>query len=49
MDLFRESAAGQIIRYITRNRVLLYPEEKEGFHFAPLVCISQEFESSEAR
>lgn len=28
---FRETAAGQLIRFITRNRVLQYPEEKPDF------------------
>jgi DHA1 family multidrug resistance protein-like MFS transporter len=37
MDLLRESAAGQILRYVTGNRVLLYPEEKGDFQWAPLV------------
>ena len=36
MDLFREAAVGQVIRYITKNRVLQYPEEKPDFHWAPL-------------
>lgn len=30
-DMIRDAPIGQIIRYITRNRVLQYPEEKEGF------------------
>jgi MFS transporter, DHA1 family, multidrug resistance protein len=37
MDLLRESAVGQIARYITKNKVLLYPEEREGYHWLPLV------------
>jgi DHA1 family multidrug resistance protein-like MFS transporter len=37
MDLFRETAVGQLIRFVTRNKVLLYAEEKEGFRWAPLV------------
>ncbi|KAK5131031.1 hypothetical protein LTR08_001381 [Meristemomyces frigidus] len=36
MDLFRESAVGQIIRYITKHRVLQYAEEKVDFSWAPL-------------
>ncbi|KUJ08119.1 major facilitator superfamily transporter [Mollisia scopiformis] len=39
MDLLRESAVGQILRYVTKNKVLLYPEEKEGFHWAPLEAL----------
>ncbi|KAK4545422.1 hypothetical protein LTR36_002772 [Oleoguttula mirabilis] len=39
MDIFRDSAVGQIVRYITKNRVLLYPEEKTGFSWAPLDLI----------
>ncbi|KAJ2974818.1 hypothetical protein NQ176_g5856 [Zarea fungicola] len=30
-DIFRDSAVGQIIRYVTKNRYLQYPEEKSGF------------------
>ena len=37
MELFRESAVGQLIRYATKNKYLLYPEEREDFHWAPLV------------
>ena len=37
MDTLRESAVGQIIRYVTKNKYLVYPEEQEGFHWAPLV------------
>lgn len=38
MDMFRETAAGQLIRFVTRNKLLQYPEEKDGFSWAPLVC-----------
>lgn len=31
MDLIRDAPIGQIIRYVTRNRVLLYPEERADF------------------
>ncbi|KAE8452245.1 hypothetical protein EG329_000944 [Mollisiaceae sp. DMI_Dod_QoI] len=44
MDLLRESAVGQILRYVTKNKVLLYPEEKEGFHWAPLEALLAEEE-----
>ena len=30
-DILREAPLGQLIRLITRNKVLLYPEEKPGF------------------
>ena len=30
-DLFRETPLGQVIRWVTRNKVLLYPEERPGF------------------
>lgn len=30
-ELIREAALGQIIRYASRNRLLKYPEEEEGF------------------
>ncbi|KAK3114783.1 hypothetical protein LTR53_006560 [Teratosphaeriaceae sp. CCFEE 6253] len=36
MDVIRESAVGQVIRYLTNNKVLLYPEEKPDFSWAPL-------------
>lgn len=32
-DLFRETAAGQIIRFISRRKLLRYPEEFPGFQF----------------
>jgi len=31
MDILRESPLGQLLRAITGNRILLYPEEKPGF------------------
>ncbi|EXJ61877.1 hypothetical protein A1O7_02307 [Cladophialophora yegresii CBS 114405] len=31
MDIIRDAPAGQFLRWITKNRILLYPEEKEGF------------------
>ncbi|RFU75806.1 mfs general substrate transporter [Trichoderma arundinaceum] len=31
LDLIREAPLGQALRLITRNRILQYPEEKEGF------------------
>lgn len=30
-ELIREAALGQIIRFVSRNRLLKYPEEVEGF------------------
>jgi hypothetical protein len=30
-DIFRDSPLGQIIRLVTRNKVLQYPEEKDSF------------------
>ncbi|KAL9098518.1 MAG: hypothetical protein Q9163_005835 [Psora crenata] len=30
-DLIREAALGQVLRFITRNKILQYPEEKPGF------------------
>ncbi|KAL8809569.1 MAG: hypothetical protein Q9223_007907 [Gallowayella weberi] len=30
-DIIRDAPIGQIIRFVTRNRVLQYPEEKPGF------------------
>ncbi|MCJ1246194.1 hypothetical protein MMC30_003399 [Trapelia coarctata] len=31
MDLIREAPLGQLLRYLTNNRVLLYPEERPDF------------------
>lgn len=31
-DLLRDAPIGQLVRWVTRNRVLQYPEEKPGFH-----------------
>ena len=31
MDLVREAPVGQLIRYLTGNRVFLYPEEQPGY------------------
>ncbi|CZT48790.1 related to FLR1-Putative H+ antiporter regulated by yAP-1 and involved in multidrug resistance [Rhynchosporium secalis] len=42
MDLFRESAIGQIIRYATKNKYLLYPEEKVDFRWEPLDALLSE-------
>ncbi|TKA78244.1 hypothetical protein B0A55_04789 [Friedmanniomyces simplex] len=36
MDAFRDSAVGQIIRWVAGDKVLLYPEEKTDFTWAPL-------------
>jgi DHA1 family multidrug resistance protein-like MFS transporter len=33
MDTVRDSSLGQLLRWVTRNRILLYPEEKPGFVF----------------
>lgn len=32
-DLFRETAAGRIIRFVSRRKLLQYPEELPGFQF----------------
>lgn len=39
--LFRDSALGQLIRYATKNKVLLYPEERPDFQ-CPLSYRSNE-------
>ncbi|KAK5689962.1 hypothetical protein LTR17_026088 [Elasticomyces elasticus] len=36
MEAFRDAPVGQIIRFITKNKVLLYDEEKPDFSWAPL-------------
>jgi len=35
-DIIRESAFGQIVRIVTRNRLLPYPEEDPDFKFHKL-------------
>lgn len=35
-DIFRDTALGVVLRYITRNRVLLYPEEQPNFKIPEL-------------
>jgi DHA1 family multidrug resistance protein-like MFS transporter len=40
LDLIRESAVGQTIRFISRNRLLQYPEEKSDFQL-PIQYTSQ--------
>src|SRR5688572_8319655 len=35
MDFFRETQLGQVIRWVTNNRVLLYPEERPDFKVPP--------------
>lgn len=45
--LFRDSALGQLIRYATKNKVLLYPEERPDFQ-CPLSYRSNEGEGSQA-
>lgn len=37
MELLRDSVAGQLVRYATGNRYLLYPEEENGFVFKSMV------------
>jgi DHA1 family multidrug resistance protein-like MFS transporter len=36
-DLIRETALGQIIRFLSRRRLLPYPEERPGFQIPYLV------------
>jgi DHA1 family multidrug resistance protein-like MFS transporter len=52
-ELIREAALGQIIRFVSRNRLLKYPEEEEGFqipferitHEAKLAKINEDADS----
>jgi MFS transporter, DHA1 family, multidrug resistance protein len=52
-ELIREAALGQIIRFVSRNRLLKYPEEVEGFqipferitHEAKLAQINEDADS----
>ncbi|KAK4555660.1 hypothetical protein LTR86_007413 [Recurvomyces mirabilis] len=39
MELFRESAVGQVVRLITNGKWLQYPEEKDNFTWAPLEAL----------
>ena len=36
MDLIREAPIGQLIRYLSGNRVLLFPEEQPGYVLPPM-------------
>ena len=45
-DLMREAPIGQLLRFVTRNKVLLYPEEKPGFEL-PAEYLTALNESSE--
>lgn len=40
MDTIREAPFGQLARWITRNRVFLYPDERPGFILPPIHQIS---------
>lgn len=40
MDIIRDSAFGQTVRFVTKNKFFLYPEEKADFSWAPLVSIN---------
>src|ERR1700744_843227 len=31
LDIIRDAPAGQFLRWLTSNRILLYPDEREGF------------------
>src|ERR1700760_1608663 len=46
LDIIREAALGQAIRFISRNKLLLYPEEKPDFKLPPqyvaLLQVSQD-------
>ncbi|KAE8446636.1 hypothetical protein EG329_011829 [Mollisiaceae sp. DMI_Dod_QoI] len=37
MDYVRDSQLGHLVRAITRNKVLLWPEELPGFQFQPII------------
>lgn len=39
LDTLRDAPLGQFLRLVTRNRILLYPEEQEGFVLPKLVGI----------
>jgi DHA1 family multidrug resistance protein-like MFS transporter len=41
LDIIRDAPAGEFLRWVTKNRILLYPDEKEGFVLPRLVRLSQ--------
>ncbi|KAM0521269.1 hypothetical protein ACHAPE_002745 [Trichoderma viride] len=45
MELLRDSIAGQLIRYATSNRYLLYPEEENGFVFKSMEALDEQKET----
>lgn len=48
-DLIRETPFGQLVRYATRNKVFLYPEEKPGFQIPKCYNASSPVEEGEVR
>lgn len=49
IDIIRDAPLGQIIRYIFRDRILLYPEEKPDFDFKPYTQPSSTISANAAR
>ncbi|KAF1981161.1 benomyl/methotrexate resistance protein [Aulographum hederae CBS 113979] len=47
-DLIRDAPIGQIIRYITKNKVLKYPEEEEGWKCPSCYVDPAEFDKQQA-
>jgi DHA1 family multidrug resistance protein-like MFS transporter len=39
LDIIRDASAGQLFRWVTKNRILLYPDEREGFVLPKLVSL----------
>jgi DHA1 family multidrug resistance protein-like MFS transporter len=46
MEILRDSAVGQLARYVTGNRILLYPEERTDYSLATLVSKPLAFSDS---
>jgi DHA1 family multidrug resistance protein-like MFS transporter len=42
-DIIRDAWLGQIIRLLSKNRWLKYPEEEEGFTWPPYVSSNSPF------
>ena len=45
-DLFRETLFGHTVRWLTRNRVLQYPEERTNFEVPPGLRTSNRFDAA---
>ena len=44
LDLIRDAPAGQLLRWLTKKQILLYPDEREGFVLPALVSVLSIYE-----